>query len=30
MIFTPDGDRVENDPNPRREVWRGIDVMPRG
>ncbi len=29
-IFTPDGDRVENDPNPRREVWRGIDVMPRG
>ena len=30
MIFTPDGDRVEADPNPRREVWRGIDVMPRG
>ena len=30
MIFTPDGDRVQNDPNPRREVWRGIDVMPRG
>jgi para-nitrobenzyl esterase len=30
MIFTPDGDRVEDDPHPRREVWRGIDVMPRG
>ena len=24
---SPDGDRVENDPNPRREVWRGIDVI---
>jgi para-nitrobenzyl esterase len=30
MIFSPDGDHVENDPNRRREVWRGIDVMPRG
>ena len=30
MVFTPDGDHVERDPNPRREVWRGIDVMPRG
>ncbi|HEU4544738.1 MAG TPA: carboxylesterase family protein, partial [Microlunatus sp.] len=30
MIFCPEGDRVEHDPHPRREVWRGIDVMPRG
>jgi para-nitrobenzyl esterase len=30
MIFSPEGDRVEHDPHPRREVWRGIDVMPRG
>ena len=29
-IFAPEGDRVEADPNPRREDWRGIDVMPRG
>ena len=29
-IFAPGGDRVETDPNQHREVWRGIDVMPRG
>ncbi len=29
-IFAPAGDHVASDPNPRREVWQGVDVMPRG
>ncbi|MDN5770445.1 MAG: carboxylesterase family protein [Microlunatus sp.] len=29
MIFTADGDRIEDDPARQRDYWRGADVMPR-